>query len=150
MLTPYLRVHDAAAAIAFYTKVFHAREVIRLVEPSGRVAHAEVEFGDDGARVMLSEEYPELGVRGPVTLGGTTVALQLYVDDVDVICARIATNGGRILLSPALDPFGDRTAKLIDPFGHEWLVATKVQSITSDEMRRRFNRMMGVPEGQNG
>jgi PhnB protein len=150
MPTPYLRVHDAAAAIGFYTKVFGAREVVRLVEPSGRVAHAEAEFGDDGARIMLSDEYPELSVRGPVALGGTTVALQLYVDDVDVVCERIAKHGGRVLIQPALDPFGDRTAKLIDPFGHEWLVATRVQSITSDEMERRFNRMMGVPERQNG
>jgi PhnB protein len=145
--TPYLRVHDAAAAIAFYTTAFGANEVVRLTEPSGRVAHAELAFGRDDDRVMLSDEYPDLGVRGPVTLGATPVALQLYVDDVDAVCARVAEHHGRIVHAPALDPFGDRSAKVIDPFGHEWLLATRIETIEPAEMRRRFDQMIDS-EGQ--
>ena len=144
MPTPYLRVHDAAAAIDFYAAAFGATEIVRLTEPSGRVAHAELAFGGEDDRVMLSDEYPDMGVLGPVTLGATPVALQLYIDDVDAVCARVAQHNGRIVHAPALDPFGDRSAKVVDPFGHEWLLATRLERIEPAEMRRRFDRIMNA------
>jgi PhnB protein len=139
---PYLRVDNAARAIAFYTAVFGARLVTRLVEPNGRVAHAELRLGADGeASLLLSEEYPELGLRAPRALGGSAVALQLYVDDVDAVCTRAAAAGGSVRKQPAPDPFGDRAAKLFDPCGHEWLVATRMETISPDEMEARFARL---------
>jgi len=138
---PYLRVHSAARAIAFYAAVFGAEEIVRLVEPGGRVAHAELRMGALGeASLMLSEEYPELGLVGPQT-SGTPVALQCYVDDVDATCVNAIAAGGIVLKAPAQDPFGDRAAKLVDPCGHEWLVATRVEDISAEEMQRRFARM---------
>ena len=145
---PYLRVSSAARAIQFYTTVFSAVEIVRLVEPSGRVAHAELRMGAAGdASLMLSDEYPEFGLVGPQD-GRTPVALQLYVNDVAAICALATAAGGTVRAAPALDPFGDRTAKLLDPCGHEWIVATRVEEITVDEMRRRFTRLMNFVDNE--
>jgi PhnB protein len=108
----YLRVNDAARAIQFYVDAFGATEIVRLAEPSGRVAHAEVLFGGpDGTTLMLSDEYPENGLLGPVARGGTSVAIIMSVADVDDVCARVERAGGVVRSKPALDPFGDRTAK---------------------------------------
>lgn len=138
---PYLRVISATRAIEFYTTVFGATEVVRLVEPSGRVAHAELRMGTAGeASLMLSEEYPEVGLLGPQESAHPPVALQLYVDDVDAVCTRAVAGGGTVRRAPALDPFGDRAAKLMDPCGHEWLVATRVEDVSPEEMLRRFAR----------
>jgi PhnB protein len=142
---PYLRVHDAPAAIAFYATVFGVREIVRLTEPTGRVAHAELRLGD--ATLMLSDEYPEYGIRGPHALGGTSVALQLYVEDVEALCARAQAAGGRLLVAAALDPFGDRAAKLEDPFGHLWLLATREETLSAEEMRSRFERLLAPGSG---
>ena len=139
--TPYLRVESAAGAIAFYAAVFGAREIVRLVEPSGRVAHAELRFGvEHEASLMLSEEYPEFGLRGPRAWGGSGVALQLYVDDVDAVCARAVAAGATLVRPPALDAFGDRAAKVVDPCGHEWMVATRLETISVPEMQARFRQ----------
>lgn len=138
--TPYLRVSDADAAIAFYARVFGAVAVVRLREPGGRVAHAELRFGDEGS-LMLSAEYPEYDIQGPLARGGTSVALQLYVEDVDAVFAVAERVGARVLKPPALDPFGDRAGKFADPWGHEWLVCTRVETIDPHEMERRFAAM---------
>ena len=143
--SPYLRVDNAARAIDFYRVVFGAVEVVRMVEPSGRVAHAELRFGVDGAAcVMLSDEYPEYGLLGPVKLGGNAIALQLYVEDVDAVCALAEQAGASIVRPAALDPFGDRVAKLIDVCGHEWMIATRVETISPAEMQRRFQQLFDV------
>jgi PhnB protein len=144
---PYLRVSNADAAIAFYVEVFGAVNVVQLREPSGRVAHAELRFGMEGeGSLMLSAEYPEYDILGPQARGGTGVALQLYVKDVDAVFVVADKAGARVLKQPALDPFGDRAGKLIDPWGHEWLVATRVATIDPAEMERRFARMFGAGE----
>ena len=145
---PYLRVSDADAAIAFYIEVFGAVDVLRLREPGGRVAHAELRFGVDGeGSVMLSGEYSEYDLLGPLARGGTSVALQLYVDHVDAVFDAAEKAGARVLKPPALDPFGDRAGKLVDPWGHEWLVATRVETIDSREMERRFAQMLDGVQG---
>ena len=141
---PYLRVSDADAAIAFYVRVFGAVVIVRLREPSGRVAHAELRFGEVGS-MMLSAEYPEHDIHGPLARGGTSVAMQLYVEDVDVVFAAAEAAGARVLKPPALDPFGDRAGKFADPWGHEWLVGTRVETMEAGEMERRFAAMFDGP-----
>ena len=141
--TPYLRVADAKRAIGFYEAVFGAVEVVRLEEPGGRIAHAELRMGEGGATLMLSDEYPESGVRGPAALGGTTVALQVFVEDVEAVFAAAVAAGGTVLKPPTLDPFGDLAGKLRDPFGHEWLVSTQVEALSAAEMVSRFRKIMG-------
>jgi uncharacterized glyoxalase superfamily protein PhnB len=138
--SPYLRVSDADAAIAFYVDVFGAVAVVRLREPGGRVAHAELRIGDEGS-LMLSAEYPEFDLLGPDARGGTSVAIQLYVENVDDVFAAAERAGARVLKPPALDPFGDRAGKFVDPWGHEWLIGTRVEAVDPAEMERRFAAM---------
>src|SRR5688500_11585998 len=117
-LFAYLRVKNAPAAINFYKQAFAATEKFRLVEPSGRVGHAELDFG--GTTLMLSDEYPEYGIAGPQTIGGTSVSIHLHVDDADALIARAVAAGGT-LVRPATDAFyGERSGTVRDPFGHEW------------------------------
>jgi len=135
-ITPYLVVHGASQAIEFYKTQFGAVEDVRMDGPDGSVAHAELKIGD--AVFMLADEVPEMGYRGPKTLGGSPVSLLLYVEDVDVVVEK-ALASGATLLRPVADQFyGDRTATLVDPFGHTWTVATHVEDVTPEEMQRRM------------
>jgi len=138
--TPYLCCKDAAGAIEFYKKAFGATEVMRLAEPSGRIGHAEIKIGE--AVIMLSDEHAEIGVRSPQSLGGTPVAIHLYVEDVDAL-ARRAVAAGAQLTRPVADQFyGDRTGTLEDPFGHRWFIATHKEDVSSEEMGKRYAAMM--------
>src|SRR5689334_15968329 len=92
--TPYLCCKDAARALEFYATAFGAVETMRLAQPSGRIGHAELEIG--AAVIMVSDEYPEMGVVSPQTLGGTPVAIHLYVGDVDAFCARAVEGGAKL------------------------------------------------------
>ncbi len=140
-LSPYICVNGGAAAIDFYTRAFGATETFRIADPSGRVGHAELNIG--GATLMLSDEYPEMGIVGPTTLGGSPVTLHIYVPDVDAVVARAIEAGGT-LVSPVEDQFyGDRGGKLKDPFGHIWWVATRKESMSVDEMKRRARELYG-------
>ncbi len=138
-LYPYLRVHNAAAAIDFYTSAFGAEELFRLTEPSGRIGHAELRIGP--ATVMLSEEFPESGITGPRALGGTTVSMHLHVADVDAAFAQ-AVQAGATILRPLKDQFyGERSGTVRDPFGHEWLLGGHIETVTPAEMQRRYTAM---------
>lgn len=134
--TPYLIVRDGAQAIEFYVRAFAASEELRLDMPDGRVGHAQLVIG--AAKFMLAEEFPELGYVGPATLGGTTVGIQIYVEDVDAFTAR-ALAAGATLKRPIKDEFyGDRVAQLVDPFGHRWNFCTRIEEVSLDEMKRRM------------
>jgi PhnB protein len=138
-VTPYLSIQGAAAAIDFYKKAFDAVEVVRMPQPDGRIGHAELKFGD--SFVMLSDEFPEMQVVGPKTLGNTSVSLLLYVDDVEKTMERAVALGAKII-KPVQDQFyGDRNATLEDPFGHKWTVATHIEDVTPEEMKRRMAAM---------
>lgn len=140
-LTPYLCIDGAAEAIAFYGKVFGAKERMRMPAPNGKIGHAELQIGD--SVVMLSDEYPEMDVRGPKSIGGTPTTLSLYVDDVDTVVARAVEHGAK-LLRPVKDEFyGDRSGQIEDPFGHRWSIATHVEDISPEEMQRRAAEAMG-------
>jgi predicted thioesterase/uncharacterized glyoxalase superfamily protein PhnB len=138
--TPYLIVSSAAAAISFYQQAFGARELVRLADPSGKVMHAEIQIDD--TRVMLADEFPDMGYRSPQALGGSPVSLLLYVADVDARVARAVAAGARETLAVSDQFDGDRRGTIIDPFGHVWLLATKLEAISVQEMQRRFGAVM--------
>jgi PhnB protein len=138
--TPYLVAKDAGAAIEFYKKAFGAKEVMRIAAPDGRIGHAEITIGD--SRIMLSDEYPDMGARSPHTLGGSPVSIYLYVEEVDAVAGRAVAAGAK-LLRPVEDKFyGDRSGSLEDPFGHTWHVATHKEDLSAEELRKRSNEFM--------
>jgi len=140
-LTPYIIVKNAPAAIAFYEKVFGAKEEFRLPGPDGHIGHAELVIG--AGRLMLADESPAFGALSPPSIGGTPVKLHLYVEDVDATIAR-AEKEGATVLRPAQDQFyGDRSGMIADPFGHQWFLGSRKEDITPDEMRRRYKESFG-------
>ena len=135
-VTPALLVRGAAQAIDFYTRAFGARELGRMPAPDGqRIWHAELQIGD--ARLMLADEFPDMGGHAPESLGGTPVSLHLYLEDADAAVQR-AVDAGATVIQPLMDAFwGDRYGRIKDPFGHEWSVATHIEDVGEEEMRRR-------------
>lgn len=139
-VTPYLVVAGAASAIDFYKAAFGADEVMRMQSPAGKVMHAEIAIGD--SRVMLADEWPDMGALAPGSLGGSPVSLHLYVEDSDAVAARAVAAGAREV-RPVQDQFyGDRTGTLVDPFGHTWHIATHREDVPMDELRRRAEAAM--------
>jgi PhnB protein len=135
-IAPYLCCKDAARAIDFYKKAFGATEEMRFAEPSGRIGHAQLRIGD--AMFMLSDEYPEMDVRSPQSIGGSAVGIHIYVDDVDAL-AKQAVAAGAELMRPVADQFyGDRSAILKDPFGHRWFFATRKEELSNEELQKRY------------
>jgi uncharacterized glyoxalase superfamily protein PhnB len=136
---PYLRVRSAGEAIEFYARAFGATELFRLTEPSGRIGHAEVKIGP--ATLMLSDEYPERGISGPLTLGGTTFSMHLHVEDADIAFER-AIKAGATVVRPLQDQFyGERSGTVRDPFGHEWLLGSHIEDVPTEEMQRRYSAL---------
>jgi PhnB protein len=132
---PYLCVKGAAEAIEFYKKAFGARELMRMGQPDGLIGHAELKIGN--AVIMLADEFPNMGVLSPQTLGGTPVTIHLYVEDVDEVAKEAVAAGARVL-RPIEDQFyGDRGGKLEDPFGHAWWIATHKEDLSPEEMKKR-------------
>jgi uncharacterized glyoxalase superfamily protein PhnB len=136
----YLRVADTAAAIDFYTRAFGGEELFRLVEPSGRIGHAEVRFGP--AIVMLSDEFPEFGIRGPRPGEDTPSCVHLHVDDCDAVVAQAEAAGGTVTMPPTDQFYGERAARVRDPFGHTWLIGSENEALTPEEMQRRYTALM--------
>ena len=134
-VTPYLIVNGAARAIEFYKQAFGATETFRMEAPGGRVGHAEIKIGD--SHVMLADEHPEMGARGPQTIGGSPVSLVLYVEDVDATVSRAVEAGAKLTRPVANQFYGDRTGGVEDPFGHAWYVATHVEDVSEEEMQKR-------------
>jgi PhnB protein len=138
--TPFLTLKDPAAAIEFYERAFGAVELLRLTEPGGAIAHAEIRIGE--AHFKLGHEYAELGLKAPETLGGSPVRLHLYVDDVDALVERAAAAGARVERPPTDEFYGNRAARLQDPFGLTWLLATPKEILSEAEMQRRLDELM--------
>ena len=134
-VTPYLIVDNAAKAIEFYRKAFEAQETVRMLM-GDRIGHAELKIGD--SVVMLSDEWPDMGMVGPKTRGGTSVSLMIYVEGVDIVFKRAIDAGGKEE-RPVKDEFyGDRSGTLLDPFGHRWMISTHVEDVSPEEMNRRM------------
>ena len=121
-MTPYLIINGAAAAIDYYKRAFGATEILRMPDPQGRIGHAEIRIGD--SVIMLADEHHEMGYRGPGTLGGTSVSILLYVEDVDAVFDRAIKAGGKAQRPVADQFYGDRMGTLEDPFGHVWTVGS--------------------------
>lgn len=133
---PYLSIKGASDAIEFYKKAFGATETMRLTGPDGRIGHAEIMIGK--AKIMLADEHPEIEFLSPRTLGGTPVAIHVYVEDVDALAAQAEAAGAKVLRPVADQFYGDRTAGFEDPFGHRWHFATHKEDVSDEEMQRRM------------
>ena len=130
---PYLSVTNAKEAVAFYSRVFETEPVLLLNMPDGRVMHCEFQVG--GARFFLSEELPEHGgTPSPTSLGATTVAIHLYVEDCDAIVAQMKRNGAEGIMEPMDMFWGERFARVRDPFGHEWGITTHLCDMAPAEI----------------
>jgi PhnB protein len=138
-VTPYLIVDGAADAIEFYKKVFGAAEKMRMPAPGGKIGHAEIEIGD--STIMLADAVAEMGHKSPKALGGSPVSLVLYVENVDDTVERAVQAGAKLVRAVDNQFYGDRTGGIKDPFGHDWYVATHIEDVSQDEMRRRMESM---------
>jgi PhnB protein len=148
--TPYLAVSGGTDALDWYASAFGAEEAFRVVGDDGRLGHAEITIGT--ARIMLSDEYPEIGVRSPASLGGTTVTLHLEVADVDELYARAVTAGATALAEPADQAHGARHGTLLDPFGHRWMISQPLEQIdlATYAQRSEGSGFTVRPAGQGG
>ncbi len=136
---PYLCVANAGAAIDFYVTAFGAREKFRLVEPSGRIGHAELDF--NGMTLMLADEFPEYGFRAATTIGATPVTIHLHVDNADELIRRAAASGATVEREPTDEFYGERSGSIRDPFGHRWLIGHSIEDVSTEEMQRRYTRL---------
>jgi len=146
--TPYLIVGGAADAIEFYKKAFGATELFRFPAPDGKIGHAEIKIGD--SPIMLADEYPEMGYKGPQTLGGSPVSIMIYVDDVDTVFNRAVAAGASIKEAVSDKFYGDRMGTLADPFGHVWHVSTHKEDVSVEEMERRAKAAGAAASGGGG
>jgi PhnB protein len=139
-VSPYLAVEDAARAIDYYTRAFGAKEVVRMGAPGGKIGHAELEFGD--SRIMLSDPFPQASTRPPTQLGGTSMSMMVYVEDVDAAVKQAVDAGATVTMEVADQFWGDRSGTITDPFGHVWWIATHVEDVPPDEMAERAKAAM--------
>ena len=139
-LFPYLHVNNAAQAITFYQRAFGVTEIFRLTEPGGRIGHAELDF--NGMTLMLSDEYPELGIKGPDKLGATAVTLHIHVDNADTVIDRAVQAGATLVMAPQDQFYGERSGVVRDPFGHRWNIGHSIEDVKPAEMQRRYERLM--------
>jgi uncharacterized glyoxalase superfamily protein PhnB len=136
-ITPHLVIQGAGRAIAFYKEVFGAREISRSPGPDGkRLMHAHIEIA--GSQLFLADEFPEMGsCRSPASVGGTSITLSLYVPNVDEVYKRAVAAGAKEKMPPMDMFWGDRYSQVVDPFGHEWAIATHIEDVPPEELGRR-------------
>jgi PhnB protein len=138
---PYLIVDGAARAMDFYRDVFGAVEIMRMPGPGGKIGHAEMKIGD--AHIMLADEHPKEGFRSPTSIGGSPVGIMIYVENADRCFAAAVDRGARVVEPIQNKFYGDRSAQVIDPFGHFWTISTHVEDVAPDEMARRAREFAG-------
>jgi PhnB protein len=133
--TPYICCQDAASAIDFYKTAFGAKELMRMPAPGGKIGHAEIQIA--GARIMLSDEFPDWDCLSPGSIGGSATTVMIYLEDVDPFFERAVSAGAKVLQPLADQFYGDRNCKLQDPSGHLWMFATHKEDVPPDELQRR-------------
>ncbi len=134
-VTPAIVVKDAAKAIDFYKKALGAQELVRMPGPDGKIMHAELKIGD--SIIFLSDENPQMNVKSPQTLGGSTCTLNVYVPNVDETFKQAITAGGKESMPVADQFWGDRYGTLTDPFGYSWGIGTHKEDLSPAEMGER-------------
>jgi len=144
-VTPYLTVNDAARAIEFYKQAFGAEESMRLAQPDGKLAHAEIRIG--GSAIMLHDEAPKWQALSPKTIGGTASSIMLYVRDADAVIERALKAGATLNMAAADQFYGDRCGNVTDPFGHKWIIATHVEDVPPAEVRQRAAKLFQQQQG---
>ncbi|MFL6119229.1 VOC family protein [Actinophytocola sp.] len=131
-ITAHIVVQGAEAAAAFYREAFGAEEVSRVPTPDGRLMSVELRVGS--AALHLADEFPEMGVLAPPSIGGTAVVLQLDVADADAVFARAVAAGAQAR-GPVADTFwGTRHGQLVDPFGHRWNISQHLRDVPHEEV----------------
>lgn len=145
-VTPHLVCDGAAAAIEFYKNAFNAVENARMQTPDGKIMHASVRIGD--SNVMLVDEFPDYGSVGPKKLNGSPVTLHMYVPDVDQTFAQAVAAGATVKMPLENQFWGDRYGVVVDPFGHNWSLATHVKDMTPEEMKQAMDQA-SAPGGQS-
>lgn len=141
VVTAYLSIKGAAAAIDFYKKAFGAKLRMRMDAPGGMIGHAELAIGD--SVIMLADEFPDMDFLSPKSRGGTPVSLHMYVKDCDAVVAKAVGLGAKVT-RPVRDEFyGDRTGTIEDPFGHVWSIATHKEDLSMPELRKRAAEAIG-------
>ncbi|MDR5771596.1 MULTISPECIES: VOC family protein [unclassified Caballeronia] len=133
-LTPHLTCAGAAEAIDFYVRAFNAVELGRLPGPDGKLMHAMVKIGD--SVLMLVDENPTFGMLGPKAIKGSPVTIHLYVDDVDATFTQAIDAGAEVTMPVAEMFWGDRYGRLVDPFGHQWSLASHVRDVSPEDMQK--------------
>jgi PhnB protein len=144
-VTPYLYVRGATAAIDFYKNVFGASEIVRMAGPDGRIMHAEMKIGD--SVVMLGDENLQVGMLSPQTVGGFSTGLHVYVENSDAVVKKMVDSGAKVLRPIKNQFYGDRSASVLDPFGHMWSVATHIEDVSPEEMKKRMTAAMSQTAG---
>jgi PhnB protein len=138
--TPYLICRDASSAIEWYRRAFGASEEVRLVDPAGKVMHAEIRIG--ASPIMLADEFPDMGYKSPQSLRGSPVSILVYVEDVDNTFSQAMAAGANEVMAVSDQFDGDRRGTLTDPYGHIWLLASKRENVSFSEMQVRFRKVM--------
>lgn len=147
-VTPSLTIRGAAEALEFYKKAFGAEELYRLSGPSGKIMHAEFKIGN--SVVMMSDEAPEWQAVSPLQLGGCPSTLILYVPDVDAAMEKAKKAGAKETMPPADQFWGDRMGALLDPYGYKWSLATRKETLSAQEIEKRFSGWMKEHGGKCG
>ena len=138
-VTPYLIVDGADEAISFYKQAFGAVESMRLPGPGGKVGHAELRIGD--SPLMIADEFPDMDIFGPKSIGGSTISLVVYVPDCDAVVERAVAAGASLKRAPADQFYGDRSGSVEDPFGHSWHIHTHLRTVSIAEMEKAAAEM---------
>jgi len=120
-IQPYLMFQNTRQAMDFYARVFGATEKLCMKSPEGRIQHAEILIG--GSVLMMADENPEIEAFAASHYGGSPISLMVYVDDCDATYAQALAAGATSLREPADQPYGDRMAGVLDPFGYKWWIA---------------------------
>ena len=139
-MSPYLAVKNAGKAIEFYKTVFGATERMRMPGPNGTIGHAELQFGD--TVLMLADECPGMGFKGPDIEGARSVMLHLYVEDVDKVFNEAISAGAKVTREIKNQFYGDRSGGFIDPFGHSWHISSHVEDVPMEELKKRSEEAM--------
>jgi PhnB protein len=140
-VTPYLYVDGARQAIEFYKSILGAEERMSMPGPDGKVGHAELTLGD--SVIMLADEFPDMGALSPKSVGGSPVALHVYVEDVDATFEKAIKAGATVLRAVEDKFYGDRGGEFEDPYGHRWSIATHIEDLSPEEMEQRMGQMAG-------